>query len=89
MQYILKITGRHDKDDVEFKYGLLTWTTDSTSGFAKCRGVTADDWNKGGSHCRTDVSHGIWRAEMTWEVCCALTFGYSRGSSSASSPAKL
>ncbi|KAF4834401.1 Swainsonine transporter swnT [Colletotrichum tropicale] len=54
MQYILKITGRHDKDDVEFKYGLLTWTTDSTSGFAKCRGVTADDWNKGGSHCRTD-----------------------------------
>ncbi|KAE9574939.1 hypothetical protein CGMCC3_g8958 [Colletotrichum fructicola] len=54
MQYILKITGRHDKDDVEFKYGLLTWTTESTSGFAKCRGVTADDWNKGGSHCRTD-----------------------------------
>ncbi|KAK2731736.1 esterase family protein [Colletotrichum kahawae] len=66
MGYTLKITGRHDKDDIQFQYGLLTWTTDSTSGFAKCRGVTADDWNKGGSHCRTDVSRGGY---VTWETC--------------------
>ncbi|KAJ0304644.1 hypothetical protein Brms1b_011185 [Colletotrichum noveboracense] len=78
MQYILKITGRHDKDDVEFKYGLLTWTTDSTSGFAKCRGVTADDWNKGGSHCRTDNGGSAQFRDATLRQTFHTSIGASR-----------